>query len=86
MFTQNGSNAAADEGAHQPAAQLVGDLALVERLRLELHADGGGAVGQRFDADDLERRQQQRAPRRRRCSIDVPTSRIVPMTRSMFSL
>ena len=29
-----------------PAPELVGDSALVERLRLELHPDGGGPVGQ----------------------------------------
>src|SRR5437762_244577 len=58
------SYGASHEGAHQAAAQLVGDLALVERMGLELHADGGGAVGERFDADDLERLLDERAPHR----------------------
>ena len=35
---------------HQPAAQLVGDPALVERQRLESHADRREAVGDRLDA------------------------------------
>src|SRR5262245_17290248 len=55
---------ARDEDSHQPPPQLVGNPALVERLRLEFHPDGGGAVGQRFDADDVERRQDQRSPHR----------------------
>ena len=83
---QNGLMAAADERAQQPPPQLVGDLALVERLRLEPDADGRGAVGERLDADDLDRRQDQRRPTPRSRSIAAPTSRIVPITRSMFSL
>ena len=71
-------DAAADERAHQPAAQLVGDLALVERQRLELHADGGQ---RRRPATRRRRPRAARgpaAPHAGSRSIDAPTSRIVP--------
>ena len=57
-------DAAADERAHQAAAQFVGDLALIQRLGLELDPDGRRAVGQRFDAEDVERSEDERAPPR----------------------
>ena len=49
-------DAAADERRQQPLAQLVGDLPLIERQHLEPHPQRRRAVGERFDAEDLERR------------------------------
>src|SRR5205823_4835077 len=47
------TDAAADERGHEPAPKLVADLPLIQRLRLEFDSDGSGAIGQRFDTDDL---------------------------------
>src|ERR1043166_2033665 len=58
------TDAAADERAHHAAPQLVGDAALIERLRLELHPDGRRPVSQRLDAENLEWAEHQWAPDR----------------------
>src|SRR6185503_15549088 len=55
-------DAARGKCAEQTPPQLVGDLALIERRRLELGADGHRPVGQRLDAENFDRRHHQRAP------------------------
>src|SRR5258708_7280641 len=48
----------------KPFPQFVADLPLIERRRLEPGANGGEAVGQRFDTDHLDGRQHERPPGR----------------------
>src|SRR5262249_46340869 len=53
-------DAARHETRHEPSPELVRDLVLVERLRLEADANQRGAVGNRLDAGDVDRRKRQR--------------------------